>query len=168
MFPAADPQYLLDALTDRDELVRIQAAESIGIRKERRALVRLRKALSDRSALVRSYAAAAIGAIGDQADRPLLRRRLAREKSDAARVGLLEGLWLLKDRAVLDEALRLLDSNDYRVRCAAAHALAGTFVLSRNRDRIRAALRSRLGRENAKAVREALENAIRAVARSGT
>jgi HEAT repeat protein len=163
MFPATDPQYLLDALQDRDELVRVQAAESIAIRKERRALGRLRKALADRSDLVRSYAAAAIGALGDDADRPLLRRRLAREKSETARVGFLEGLWLLKDGAVLDEAIRLLDSDDYRIRCAAAHALAGTFVSARTRDRIREALRSRLRRENAMAVREALDKAIRAV-----
>lgn len=167
-FPGIEPRYFIEALSDRDELVRIQAIESISVRKEARAIRQLRKSLTDPSDLVRSYAAAAIGALGVQADRTLLRKVLAQEKSDAARLGLLEGLWLANDRTAINDAFRLLDSDDHRVRCAAAEAMARTFTTAETRDRIRTALRARLTIETTVSAREALKRTLALVSRSHT
>ena len=151
---------LATALQDADELVRLQAAESIAARADRRTVSTLRVALGDASALVRSYAAAALGRVGTRADRALLRTRLRRETSDAARLGFLEGLWLLGDRTVLGSAIGLLDSHDYRVRCATARALGGTLRNLRTQDAINAALQARLRRERTNAVRQALVESL--------
>jgi hypothetical protein len=60
---------LATALRDSNELVRIQAAESIGTNADRRTVAALRRVLHDRSPLVRSYAAAALCRVGTGDDR---------------------------------------------------------------------------------------------------
>jgi HEAT repeat protein len=152
---------LATALQDADELVRLQGAESIAARAARGTVSALRVALRDDSPLVRSYAAAALGRAGTRADRALLRTRLRREASDAARLGFFEGLWLLGDRTVLGSAIGLLDSHDYRVRCATARALGGTFRNLQTQNAIITALRDRLRRERTNAVRQALVDSLR-------
>jgi HEAT repeat protein len=154
---------LVTALTDADELVRLQSAESIGAGADRRAVDALRIAIRDDSALVRSYAAAALGRAGGRADRALLHSRIRRESSDAARLGFLEGLWLLGDRTVLRAAIRLLNSDDYRVRCATARALGETFSNAETQGAIMIALRGRLRRERSNVAREALVDSLLAV-----
>ena len=154
---------LVGALKDRAELVRIEAIEALGSRQDKSTLDALRSALTDRSPLVRSYAAAAVGGMGGPADRKRLQTSLERETSDAARLGFLEGLWLLGDARSLDLALDLLESDDYRVRCATARALSGTFLSSRTATRIEAALRRRAGIETTVAPATALVGALKAV-----
>lgn len=162
-FPGQESAYLRSALSDPDELVRVQAAETIGARAERSLRDELRVALRDKSALVRSYAAAAMGSVGGPADTALLRERLSREKSDTARVGFVEALWLLGDRLALQEALNLLKSGDYRVRCAISRTLANTFLAKKTRPAIESALRSTLRKERSLAAREAIQGALEVV-----
>jgi HEAT repeat protein len=159
-------QALRGALTDTDELVRLQAAESIGVHAGRRTVSALRQALGDRSALVRSYAAAALGRAGTRGDRALLRTAVRRESSDAARLGFLEGVWLLGDRTVLTLTIKLLNSRDYRVRGATARALTGTFSNLETREGIIAALQARLRSERTNAVRQALTDSLSTIAQS--
>jgi HEAT repeat protein len=154
--PGTPSAVFIEALTDRDELVRICAAEAIDARRSRRAAASLRLLLHDRSPLVRSYAGAALGRIGFRSDRSRLRKMMGRESSDVARLGLYEGLWQLRDRGALDAALQLLNSPEYRVRCATAKALGTTFLSRRNRSRIAVSVRKRLDVETSPAVREAL------------
>jgi HEAT repeat protein len=149
-------EVLIDALVDRDELVRVAAAESLDAPGSRKAARALRKTLRDRSALVRSYAATALGRTGFQSDRVRLRHSLSRERSDGVRLGILEGLWLLGDRKAFDEALQLVNSSDYRVRCATAGALAGTFLSRRTRPLIVASLVKRFDVEETRAVRSTI------------
>ncbi len=151
---------LASALNDTDELVRLQAAESISTGADARTVSTLRAALDDPSPLVRSYVAAALGRAGIKSDRTVLRACVRRESSDAPRLGLFEGLWLLGDRSVLVPAIRLLNSGDYRVRCATARALAATFRSRHTERRIVMALRSRLRRERTNAVRQALSESL--------
>jgi HEAT repeat protein len=164
---AGKHEALIAALRDSDELVRLQAAESIGKSTNQRSLAALRGALTDDSELVRSYVAAAIGRVGTRADRVLLRKQVTRERSDAARLGLFEGLWQLGDRTALESAIELLDSDDYRVRCATARALGVTFGSPETRNKVRAALRERLKRERAAVVRDALRGSLRAARTKG-
>lgn len=159
-FPGHESAYLRSALSDPDELVRVQAAETIGARAERELCEHLRAALRDSSPLVRSYAAAAIGSVGGPADRAVLRERLSCEKSDTARVGFVEALWLLGDRQTLNEALNLLNSDDYRVRCAISRTLANIFLTRNTKQTIESALRRRLRTERSLAAREAIQAAL--------
>jgi HEAT repeat protein len=154
---------LASALNDTDELVRLQAAESIRRGADARTVSALRAALDDPSPLVRSYVAAALGRAGIRSDRTVLRACVRRESSDAPRLGLFEGLWLLGDRRVFVPATQLLNSGDYRVRCATARALATTFRSPRTERRIVMALRSRLHRERTNAVRQALSESLDAL-----
>ena len=154
---------LASALTDTDELVRLQAAESIEKRAGVRTLSTLRLALRDPSPLVRSYVAAAIGRAGAKRDRALLRARARSESSDTARLGFYEGLWLLGGRNVLIRAMRLLNSRDYRVRSATARALATTFRTHHTQHAIIVSLRNRLRRERTNAVRQALSESLHAL-----
>lgn len=164
--PGTPTEIFIEALTDRDKLVRICAAEAMDAPRSRRAAAVLRQRLQDPSTLVRSYAAAALGRVGFRSDRSLLRKKLDLESSDVARLGLFEGLWQLRDRSALDGALQLLNSADYRVRCATAKALGTTFFSLRNRRRITVALRKRLGSDTAPAVRQALLSTLNNVERS--
>jgi HEAT repeat protein len=157
---ASESEVFVHALLDKDELVRVEAAEALAVIGERQTLTPLRRALKDPSPLVRSYVAAAIGAVGSRADRRLLKRLHHSERSDTARLGLLEGLWLLKDSSALADAFLLLYSPDYRVRHATSKALGSTFLNGRTRSKISAALRARGRVETSRAVRTAIREVL--------
>ena len=110
-------------LSDKRALIRAQAAESLALVGDKGALPKIVRLLADRVPYVRSYAASAIGDLGGIAYVERIRRILMDERSERARVGLLEALFALGDRAVLKDFLRFLESPDYHVRCAAANAL---------------------------------------------
>lgn len=110
-------------LSDRSALVRAQAAESLGLVGDEGALPKLTRLLGDRTPYVRSYAASAIGYLQGFAHRKRIRQTLENEKSEVARVGMLEALFLMGERSTLPEFLGLLESSDYHVRCGVANAL---------------------------------------------
>jgi HEAT repeat protein len=116
-------QGLRALLADESALVRAQAAESVGLLGDKNALPRLARLLWDRTPYVRSYAASAIGCLGGVAYLKRIREILGNERSDQARSGMLEALFLLGERSVLRELLGLLESPDYHIRCGAANAL---------------------------------------------
>src|SRR5262249_2147984 len=62
------PPALFAALKDADELVRIEACESLGAIGDKRGLPLLWESIHDRSSLVMSYAAGAIGELGAERD----------------------------------------------------------------------------------------------------
>jgi HEAT repeat protein len=156
---------LVDGLKDNNELVRVQAAEEIARAGDRRAAGPLRRALTDPSALVRSYAATALGTVGSVSDRTKLQRHLSEETSDAARLGFYEGLWLLGVRTLFKDVLQLLDSSDYRTRCATAHVLVDTFLSARTRNQILTALRKRLVVEQTVAAKSSIRSAMKSLMR---
>jgi HEAT repeat protein len=149
-----------NALFDRDELVRVAAAEAVSRKRIRNAASLLGSALNDRSPLVRRYVAIAMGTLRLKQCEALMLRRLEKEESDSAKVGLFEGLWMMGQRTLLPGAMRLLDSDDYHVRCAMASALSSTFATADNRLQIVRALRSRLRDENTIAGKQAMRNAL--------
>ena len=110
-------------LSDKERLVRIQAAESLALIGDRGALPKLAQLLSDRDSVVRSYAATAIADLNGSAYARDVEKALRAEKEELARVGLLEASYRFGRREVLGELLSLLRSDDYHVRCAVANAL---------------------------------------------
>ncbi len=119
------PLALIRALEhDPDDLVRVEAADSLGAIGDARAAAALRRALGDPSPLVRAYAAAALGDLGRPSDAAILRRRLAIEKRRRVHVGLLGALYVLGDDDAFPRLLELSAHSNYRVRCAVANRVA--------------------------------------------
>jgi HEAT repeat protein len=110
-------------LRDTRAPVRAQAAETLGNLGDRNSLPAIARLLSDRVPFVRSYAASTIGHFRDPGYSSRIRRALQEERTDAARVGILEASILLGDRNRLNDLLALLQPPDYHVRCSAANAI---------------------------------------------
>jgi HEAT repeat protein len=119
----SSPPGLYDLLGDKRALVRAQAAESVALLEDQRALPKVVRLLSDEDPVVRSYAASTVGTLGGFAYLKNIRRGLVREKHELARVGLYEALFLLGEREAFPEMLKLLQSSDYHVRCSVANTL---------------------------------------------
>jgi hypothetical protein len=121
---SADHDVIATLTRDPSELVRIQAAETLGLIGASSQLPALMQALDDRSDLVRSYAATSIGLLRRRSAIPALEARLRQERSDQARLGLLVGLHSLGRKRVIREVLALLSSDDFEVRIAAGRTLS--------------------------------------------
>jgi HEAT repeat protein len=110
-------------LQDKSALVRAEAVDSIALIQDRGALPSIARLLSDKDPIVRAYAAGTIGQLGGSAYLNKIYSTLSKETDDLARVGMLEGLYLLGEDSVLPQLLGLLESADYHVRCSVANAL---------------------------------------------
>jgi hypothetical protein len=152
---------LIRALKDPDHLVRANAAESAGLRRDPQFARALSVALRDCDPLVRGAAAVALGGCGDSKTARLLKRRLSQEGNRQVRLSLVSALWLLGSASHFEDVARFLNDGDYRNRCAAANLLSnarGNFVVP-----ARAALARRLGKERSRAVRSSIEGALKAI-----
>ena len=163
----SSPLALLQRLQDRDHLVRIAAAEALGLIGDRKALPALRKALRDASALVRSYASESIGKIGDKGDIARLQNSLKHERSEIAKVGFYHALYLRGQHAFLQELLTLLQSTDYRVRCAVANTLSTIIADETEREMILRTLRKALRQEPTIAARSSIRSSLRQISEVG-
>ena len=157
------PGALARKISDPDTLVRLQVAEALGLIGDKRTLPRLWKSLRDRSPLVRRYVCSAIGQLGDQADLRRLKRELKSERNDMTKLGYFDAIYSLGDRGIFPALLALLESKDYRVRCAVANTLSGEFVNSSNSKTVLAILRKALKDESTVAARSTLEASIRTI-----
>lgn len=154
---------LFKALRDKDELVRIETAEALGIIGDRHALPVLWNALNDRSPLVRRYSAIAIGNLGVKADAARLSMKYRQDRSSISRVGYLQALYVLGKRDALQRLLYLLEHRDYRIRCAAAHALECCSANSADAATAIESLRSRLKCESTIAARSSIRSSLRTI-----
>lgn len=155
------PQALIRALRDRSDLVRVEAAESLGLIRDRRALRALWRALKDQSGLVRGYVASAIGDIGSEKDLTRLRRALATERSPMAKVGFYEALHKLGRRDAIPQLIELTRARDYRVRCAAANTLGRLASRRQEAETVSRALRAAIREEPTVAARSSFRSSLR-------
>lgn len=153
---------VLPLLNDKDELVRVAAVECVAYLGGEKASRYLIKHLDDRSELVRKHVGGWIGEIGDKTLTKYLVDRLKHERSGLAKVGLLEGLYLLGQEERLLEIIRLFRSRRYQVRCCVANILA-SLVNKQNKRLIRESLVNALNIETTIAVRSSIKNALRCV-----
>lgn len=160
------PPALIERLQDTDELVRIAAAESLRLIGDRKALPALWRAIHDRSPIVRSYVAAAIGRLGNKKDAARLEKELKHETSEVAKVGICEAIYLLGQREVLKDLLVLLQSTDYRVRCATANALYEIKADETDAKIILRALRKVLRNEPTIAAKSSIRSSLRCISQS--
>jgi HEAT repeat protein len=157
---------ILRLLTDRDELVRIETAEALARIGDRTALPFLWTALRDKSPLVRSYVAAAIGELGRRRDITALESEIEREVSDTVKVGILGALLMRGRKSAPGKLLALLESRDYRVRCATANTLSEIDASSETQRVVLASLQKALVQEPTVAARSSIRSSIRAIQRS--
>lgn len=155
------PPALIRALRDRSDLVRVEAAESLGLIGDRRARGALWRALKDQSGLVRSYVASAIGDIGSKQDLARLQRALAMERSPVAKVGFYEALHRLGGHDAIPRLIDLTRATDYRVRCAAANTLGGLASRRSEAETISKALRAAIREEPTVAARSSFRSSLR-------
>jgi len=154
------PPALVRKLKDPDFLVRIEVAETLGKIGDSRVLPSLWEQIHDRSPLVRSYIAAAIGTLGTQKDAKKLRQNLSTEKSDEVKLGYYTALDDLGDEKILPQLLGILQSKDYRVRCATANTLSEFTLNNSNAFTILAELKRTLKGETTIAAKSALKECI--------
>jgi hypothetical protein len=157
------PRALIRALRDRSELVRVQAAESLGLIGDQAALRSLWMALKDRSGLVRGYVATTIGDLGTDKDMVRLRRALILERSPRAKVGYYEALHKLGSRDAIAQLIELTRARDYRVRCAAANTLGRLASRRREAETVSRALRAAMREESTVAARSSFRSSLRLV-----
>ncbi len=110
-------------LEDASFLVRIETLESLALLRDFEALPKIASLLSDGNPLVRAFAARSIAVLDGRSYIQAVQDVLKKEKEDAAKVGLLEALFILGEEDALSPFLRLLSSDDYRVRCSVANSL---------------------------------------------
>lgn len=128
------PRSLIRVLQhDPDELVRTEAAESLGAIGDKRAKHALEHAVNDRSPLVRAYAASAMARIRGHINMSALRKRVAIERNPQVRASLFEALYAAGDLSFLPRLFRLLNHANYRVRCAAANAIGAMALTDEDR-----------------------------------
>lgn len=160
------PPQIIKMLKDSESLVRMEAAETISVIQDRTALPFLWRAIRDRSALVRRYVAAAIGALGSRVDLERLQRGLKLERSDKAKIGYYEALYLLGEDSVLTDILKFLDQQDYLLRASAANILCDVVADSNNVDIILPALKRAYKKEPSVNTKRTLRNCIREIGKS--
>jgi HEAT repeat protein len=140
-------------LHDPMDLVRIAAVEGLGSSGMASSLEVLECALrEDDDLLVRSQAAESIAAIGGKRAQSAIQNAIRSEKSERVRVSLYLALTRLGFKEPFARLGRLLDSEDYWVRCASAAALAECALSFRRAEAIHL-LRRRLARESTRSVR---------------
>ena len=150
VWDAEDPfaaQLLCQLAGDHDLLVRVEALDSLSASHNHNCMPTFQRALGDPEELVRMYAAIGLAEVcqgqPEQASeaQTVLQRALALEENRHARIGILEGLYVLRQRDILSELFRQLEDPDYHIRCAVLNTLDS--ILDReNREQIAAFLHS--------------------------
>ncbi len=115
------PVLIQSLKSDSEFLVRLEAAEAVGILKAKAAVSTLIEALADKESAVRGPAATALGLIGDKRAVPSLLLSLYDE--EYVRELAAAALGEIRDVKAIPELVKLLDDKSARVRCSVADAL---------------------------------------------
>ncbi len=124
---------LLQLLDDKNDMVRVNASDSISACGSREALEPLKqRTKNDTCFMVRGYAACSAAEIAlrtgaaDDELTAFLMQALESEKDEWVRANLFATLYELGRDDYLPQLITALDSNEYQVRCAAVNLLAQT------------------------------------------
>lgn len=120
-------KYLIPLAKDRDELVRLEAIDTLSSFISQESIHTLYLALEDSEALVRAYAAYGIAVVGSviclEEATQVLKKAKAHEQSLRVQADIYYGLWLLGETVALDCLIGLFDCKDYQVQCAVLRSL---------------------------------------------
>jgi HEAT repeat protein len=151
---------VISCLRDKDELVRVTAAENLGKMANAKALHHLELSLNDSSELVRSYAAASIGSIGQSNSIKILEEYLSNEVDNRSKIGFYTGLYNLGEKKYLTKLIGLINCADYKVRCAVANTLSNLDMSSLEISEAINALKQALNKEPTVATKSSIENSL--------
>ena len=111
-------------VSDSDELVRVQAAETLAVIGDLNSIPWLTKALSDKDPLVRTYAITTLPVLTSAGFTRAFKQRIKIEKIALPKVALAGELFLkTRQRAYLQKLVSLGKSKDYHARMWVAHYL---------------------------------------------
>jgi HEAT repeat protein len=150
------------AVNASDTLAQISAIESLGDLRAHDAVHPLEDLLRSDDELVRGSAAFSLGEIGDSECIAVVEKTLETEESEHSQVMLEVCLYKLGQHERLHGVISRIQSEDYHVRCAAAHLLADIVDVT-NVTVIGNALHEALSREAAAAARSSIRSAIATV-----
>lgn len=167
--PSAE-RILISLLKDSDELVRINACDSLCISNSSEVLDLLKnKVMKDRSSLVRGYATLSIADIATKIEYNNLEELLdffklvlKKEKVEWVRINVYKALYKLGDETNLNLLINGLNSRLYRNRCATVNCLKD-IISSKNNELVRFAFTERFKIEKTVAVRNNIEDIIKSI-----
>lgn len=163
--PAFSDGILLRLLEDEDELVRVNAADSLCRSVSLDVLEALKRHAVDDAPLVRGYAVMSISDIRknvggiDEDIRNFLKDLNRKERNSWVKVHYYLVLYELGVTSCLRNLMHSLNSKNYRIRIVAAKSLA-EIVNNDNQNAIREALSARLKLEDAFAVIDCIEKLL--------
>lgn len=112
---------------DTDELVRVEAIDSLSEFIYEKSYVTMKKALLDSDYLVRKYAALGLAWVGKELlcenTKKVLLHYIEKEKNLHGKVGAYEGLYILGCDEYLDKLIELFGCTDYQIQCSVINAL---------------------------------------------
>lgn len=157
---------LLKLLKDKDELVRVNACDSLCNSASEEVISHLKDRISkDRSSLVKGYAILSLVDIIVRTNKDLVLSRdffknmLRMQKVQWVRINIYKALYILGDEEYLEKLIEELNNRYYRNRCAVVNILSELIVDS-NSKKIERALAERLQKENALAVKNSIKDII--------
>ena len=162
-------KFAIALLHDEDELVRITAAEVFinfsPVRKNE--FCSLIDCLDDSDPIMRRTVAEVFGYAGDKSFSDLLQKKLSKENSCQARVGLAFALYKLEQRQFVNIIFGALESPDYHDRCVAAKMLGELFE-NKSEMHTLEILRKAQANEDICAADSAISDAIACISGMGT
>ena len=158
---------LLLLINDKEELVRVNACDSLSFSTSIDTLKLLLKKVKHETWLVRMYAISSIGDITCSINSSpqtykvswLLEKMLKVEESESVRLSYYVSLVKLGKRKYYRNILKKLDAKDYRVRCIAVHSLL-ELVEKEQYSLTKYKLEKRLAIETSFAVKDNIQHAL--------
>jgi HEAT repeat protein len=144
--------------TDEDPHVRMNAALTLGLLKDEKAIASLEAAIKDPNPLVRGSVATALGAIGDEKSLEILTRILQEDENWRARRSAIMALMKIRDDRVITKLIEALKDAEPVVRSCAAIALGEIGV-----EEALPALGKLLSEENESSVKRDIIGALQAI-----
>jgi len=156
---------LLQLLSDRNVLVRVEAADSLSEYPCRKTFDALAAVLNaEKYYLLKGFAALSLGRVGVEVDavsaQRLLTEALEGEKRIFVKLCCYESLYLLGCANMLERIISLYGSSSYRNRCAVIESL-GELLDRSNSERIREFLLSELPSETALSVKDKMTDLLK-------
>lgn len=157
-------EIFLILLNDTDELVRINACDSAYNINSAEILDKLKEISINDKYIVRGYALLSIGDIAKKYEKEsnlnFLENRLKREHSKWVKIVIYRSLYLLnKQNEYIDELLKNLNSNNYKIRCLVLNCI-NELIDDENNLKIKQKLSERLKIEKTNAVKSSINKIL--------
>lgn len=160
---------LINLLNDEDEIVRVNACDSLGISDSLEVLELLKeRTLRDKSSMVRGYAALSIADVATRINYNLkdlanfLINILKKERVTWVKISYYNALYVLGEKNYLKLLINELNNRLYRNRCSVVNSLYN-IISYENSEQIKSALVKRMKVEKTIAVKSTIEKVLQEI-----